>query len=256
MEQKGTKTRTMIFFRLLNFHCRSSLKQKQSRRERQTLNHVSGFSTFPKNETQKVQIKYEKCKKTDFLFSEFLLQINWKKRKGEKTLKKTSENWNCYDLALFCKLRGVQKEVLKVAIFRQVRSCTDNFIFQEYICQVFQKPEANFRNMNFRFLLILHDYVHADQSDQVRKPKKSIFYKHGSRKHPRTSGFKVQNFSDLFLVIYKTYCFFQTIARQRKFSMYWKSFLRSERLGQALFLPSLRATSILSGFLVAAISLS
>jgi hypothetical protein len=53
LEQKGTKTRTMIFFRLLNFHCRSSLKQKQSRRERQTLNHASGFSTFPKTKHKK-----------------------------------------------------------------------------------------------------------------------------------------------------------------------------------------------------------
>ena len=32
-------------------------------------------------------------------------------------------------------------------------------------------------------------------------PRNLIFYKHGSRKYRRTSGFKAQNFSDLFPVI-------------------------------------------------------
>ena len=103
----------------------------------------------------------------------------------------------------------------------------------------------------FSFCMIMYMLISQTRSEN---PRIIIFYKHGSRKYRRTLASKLKTF--LTLVIYNTYCFFQTIARQRKFSMYWKSFLRSERLGQALFLPSLRATSILSGSLVAAISLS
>ena len=142
-----------------------------------------------------------------------------------------------------------------MAVFSQVRNCSDNFTFQEYICQVFQKPEENFRNMNFRILLILHDYANADQSDQVRKPKNYHFLQTWFENI--SENFWLQS-SKLFwpLSFTRPIVFSKQKARQRKFSMYWKSFLRSERLGQALFLPSLRATSILSSSLVAARSLS
>ena len=85
-------------------------------------------------------------------------------------------------------------------------------------------------------------------------PRIIIFYKHGSRKYRRTSGFKAQNFSDPCHL--QDLLFFPNNSAPTEIFNVLKVFLRSERLGQALFLPSLRATSILSGSLVAARSLS
>ena len=159
-------------------------------------------------------------------------------------------------LLFFVNFVVFKKQFWKCQLSIKSEIAPTNFTFQEYICQVFQKPEANFRNMNFRFLLILHDYNTCWSVRPGQKTQEISFFTNMVRENIGELLASKRKIFLTFSLSLTTCCFFQTIARQRKFSMYWKSFLRSERLGQALFLPSLRATSILSGSLVAAISLS
>ena len=102
----------------------------------------------------------------------------------------------------------------------------------------------------FSFCMIMY-MISQTRSEN---PRIIIFYKHGSRTYRRTSGFKAQNFSDPCHL--QDLLFFPNNSAPTEIFNVLKVFLRSERLGQALFLPSLRATSILSGSLVATISLS
>ena len=103
----------------------------------------------------------------------------------------------------------------------------------------------------FSFCMIMYMLISQTRSEN---PRIIIFYKHGSRTYRRTSGFKAQNFSDPCHL--QDLLFFPNNSAPTEIFNVLKVFLRSERLGQALFLPSLRATSILSGSLVAARSLS